>query len=120
MDILIVEDDTFIAELYERELSSQNLSSKIAKDGEVAQKMLSEEKPRLVLLDIMLPKASGIDVLKFMKNDNNLKNIPVIVLSNLGQDDIVTQAMELGANSYMIKSNFVPQEVVKEVKNFLK
>lgn len=120
IDILIVEDDSFIAELYERELNSEQLTTKIAKDGQEALDWLSKgETPRLVVLDIMLPKASGIEVLKFMKSKEELKNIPIIVLSNLGQEEIVNEAMNLGANSYLIKANFVPQEVVKEIKNLL-
>lgn len=119
IDVLIVEDDSFVAELYEKQLGFDGFTTAISKDGEEAIKFLGKEIPKAVLLDIMLPKVSGIEVLRFMKNDPKLKKIPVVILSNLGQDEIVNEAIGLGANSYLVKANFVPEQVVKEIKNLL-
>lgn len=120
--ICLVEDDPLIIRLYERLFSLNNYQLKLAKDGEEAITMLSglsEELPALVLLDIMMPKLSGYDVLKFMKEHEVLQNIPVIMLSNLASKDDQSRALEMGATMYLVKSQHTPKELLAKIEEFL-
>ena len=120
--ICLVEDDPLIIRLYERLFSLNNYQLKLAKDGEEAITMLSgltEELPALVLLDIMMPKLSGYDVLKFMKEHEVLMNIPVIMLSNLASKDDQSRALEMGATMYLVKSQHTPKELLAKIQEFL-
>lgn len=117
--ILIIEDDLFIRELYERQLSMEGFEVRTAEDGEVGLNSLSEGAPDLLLLDIMLPKVSGLDVLRTMKGQDQLKDVPVILLTNLGQDSVIKEGFNLGADGYLIKSAYTPDQIIEEVKKFL-
>lgn len=114
--ILLVEDDEFLAELYATKLNLEGFKVALASDGDRGLKALKESKPDLVLLDIILPKMDGFELLKKMKADKNLKDVPVILLTNLSQKDEVKKGLELGANDYLIKAHFMPSEVVKKIK----
>lgn len=116
--ILIVEDDLFIRELYERTLTQAGYAVVTAADGQEGLK-LAKDKPDLVLLDIMLPKVHGIDVLKKLKEDQTTKNIPIVMLTNLGQENIMNEAFKIGAAGYLVKMRFEPQEIVNYVQEFL-
>ena len=115
-NILLVEDDEFLAELYGTKLGLDGYDVALASDGEKGLKMIKEKKPDLVLLDIILPKMDGFEVLKAVKADKLLKNIPIILLTNLSQKDEVKKGLELGAKDYLIKAHFMPSEVVKKIK----
>lgn len=117
--ILIIEDDLFIRELYERQLSLEGYDVSTAEDGEIGLNNLNQSIPNLVLLDIMLPKVSGLDVLRTMKSKDETKNIPVILLTNLGQDSVIKEGFNLGADGYLIKSAYTPDQIIDEVKKFL-
>lgn len=117
--ILIIEDDLFIRELYERTLAQSGFEVVGAADGAEGLTLAKDKKPDLILLDIMLPKVHGIDVLKKLKAESQTKKIPVIILTNLGQENIVNQAFKIGAVSYLIKMHVSPYEIVNHVKNFL-
>lgn len=117
--ILIIEDDLFIRELYERQLSQAEFEIRTAADAEEGMLKLKEEVPDLILLDIMLPKTNGLDFLKTIKKDEEFRDISVVLLTNLGQDAIIKEGFELGAEGYLIKSAYTPNQVVEEVKNFL-
>ena len=117
--ILLVEDDEFLAELYATKLNLENFEVSLAVDGEKGLKMIKELKPDLILLDIILPKMDGFEILKNMKADPELKNIPVILLTNLSQKDEVKRGLDLGATDYLIKAHFMPSEVVKKIKQIL-
>ena len=114
--ILLVEDDEFLAELYATKLNLEGFDVSLAVDGEKGLKMVKEKKPDLILLDIILPKMDGFELLKTLKNDKALKDIPVILLTNLSQKDEVKKGLELGAQDYLIKAHFMPSEVVKKIK----
>ena len=114
--ILLVEDDEFLAELYATKLNLEGFEVSLAVDGEKGVKMAKEVKPHLIFLDIILPKMDGFEVLKTIKQDKDLKNIPVILLTNLSQKDEVKKGLDLGANDYLIKAHFMPSEVVKKIK----
>ncbi|MDD2807452.1 MAG: response regulator [Patescibacteria group bacterium] len=117
--ILLVEDDEFLAELYATKLNMEGFEVFLAVDGEKGLKLAKEKMPDLVLLDIILPKMDGFEVLGKMKIDPETKNIPVILLTNLSQKDEVKKGLELGAKDYLIKAHFMPSEVVKKIKQTL-
>ena len=117
--ILIVEDDPFLSQMYLGKLESAGFEIDTALDGETALKKLQENAVDLVLLDIVLPKADGFQILQAMKNDNKLKNIKVVLLTNLGQEEDVKKGMDLGADAYIIKAHFTPSEVVNKIKSLI-
>jgi two-component system phosphate regulon response regulator PhoB len=117
--ILIVEDDKFVSELYGHQFSKYGFIAKVAGDGEKAMEFIKQDQYDVVLLDIMIPKIDGIEVLKRLKADSATKNIQVIVLSNLGQDELIKQALQMGAKAYIIKSLYTPDQVVAEVRSIL-
>jgi DNA-binding response OmpR family regulator len=117
--ILLIEDDEFLAELYATKLNLEGFEVALANTGEKGLKMIKDKKPDLVLLDIILPKMDGFEILKNVKADPGLKNIPIILLTNLSQKDEVKKGLELGAVDYLIKAHFMPSEVVKKIKNVI-
>ena len=119
-NILLVEDDSFLAGMYVAKLNLENFNVQLAHDGEKGLKMAKEGQPDIILLDIILPKMSGFDVLKDLKGDKKTKDIPVILLTNLGQRDDVKKGLDLGATDYLIKAHFMPSEVVEKIKKLVK
>jgi DNA-binding response OmpR family regulator len=118
--ILIIEDDKFLRELIVQKLLKENYKTSEAVDGEEGIKKIKEEKPDLVLLDLILPGIDGFEVLSKMKEESTLSSIPVIILSNLGQKDDVERGLKLGAVDYLIKAHFTPGEIIEKIKNALK
>lgn len=118
--IALVEDDSFLANMYETKLNLEGFEVKKALDGEAGVALIREEKPDVILLDILLPKLDGWEVLKSVKKDAAVKDIPVILLTNLGQEEDVQKGLDLGAVDYLIKAHFVPQEVIEKIKEVLK
>lgn len=118
--ILVVEDDKFLRELIVRKLREEDFNISEAIDGEDGIKKIKEEKPDLVLLDLILPGIDGFEVLSKMKEDMSLAQIPVIILSNLGQKDDVERGFKLGAVDYLIKAHFTPGEIIEKVRGILK
>jgi len=117
--ILIVEDDQFLVKIYQTKLESEGFDIELALDGEEGIEKAKEFMPELILLDLILPKMNGFEVLKKLKTDEKTKNIPVIVLSNLGQESDVKQGMELGAVNYLIKSDHSINEIIDKIKKEL-
>lgn len=118
--ILLIEDDTFLAGMYISKLGFENFEILLANDGKQGIKLAEKEKPDLILLDILLPKVDGFEVLKVVKKNDKTKEIPVILLTNLGQKSDVEKGLSLGANDYLIKAHFMPQEVIKKIKDTLR
>ncbi|MFH0852241.1 MAG: response regulator [bacterium] len=120
--ILIVEDDKFLRDLIMKKLKTENFETVFAVDGDEALKKVKEEKPALILLDLILPGIDGFEVLKRLKSDvsESIKNIPVIILSNLGQRDDVEKGINLGAVDFLIKAHFTPKEIIDKIKQVLK
>lgn len=118
--ILIVEDDKFLRELIVKKLSEEGFITLEAIDGEEGLKKAKEEKPDLILLDLILPGIDGFEVLDKLKKDQETKSIPVIVLSNLGQKEDIEKGLKLGAFDYLVKANFTPGEIIEKVKNALR
>lgn len=117
--ILIVEDDKFLRELISQKISKEGYDVLDAPDGEAGFTMASEELPNLVLLDLILPGIDGFEVLKKLKDQSSTKDIPVIVMSNLGQKEDIDKGMALGAVSYLIKAHFTPAEIVAKIAQVL-
>ena len=113
--ILLAEDDRFLRKAAEARLRQHGFTVFTAVDGEEALRVARAEKPDLLLLDLIMPKVQGFEVLKALKQDPATAAIPVIVLSNLGQERDVQQAMELGALAYFIKAHLSLQELVVKV-----
>jgi DNA-binding response OmpR family regulator len=118
--ILIIEDDKFLRELIARKLTSENFEPIEAKNGEDGFEKIKNDKPDLVLLDLILPGIDGFEVLKQAREEQVGQEIPIIILSNLGQKNDVDKGMELGAVDFLIKAHFTPQEIIEKIKNFLK
>ncbi len=116
--ILLVEDDKFLLKFFAARLKEEDFEVVLAEDGEEAVRKVKEEKPDLILLDLILPKKDGFAVLKEIKSDEKTKNIPVFVLSNLGQESDREKAKELGAVDYLVKVNFDLKEIIKKIKNY--
>jgi len=118
--ILLVEDDSFISGMYFTKLTSLGFSVDVVEDGETAWKKLQQESlPDLILLDIVLPKMDGFEVLENLRKQDRTKDIPVVLLTNLGQKPDVERGMKLGANDYIIKAHYTPTEVVEKITNLL-
>lgn len=118
--ILVIEDDRFLRDLIVQKLKKEGFVVLEAIDGEEGIKMTREHSTDLVLLDLILPGIDGFEVLKKMKEDSATKNIPVIILSNLGQKEDVERGLRLGAQDYLIKAHFTPGEIIEKVKSALK
>lgn len=113
--ILLVEDEEIMIDLLQKKLTKEGYEISVAKDGEEGLKAMREVKPDLILLDIIMPKIGGFEVMEEMGKDKNLKDIPVIVISNSGQPVEIDKAQKLGAKDWLIKTEFDPQEVVDKV-----
>lgn len=118
--ILIVEDDKFLRELISQKLIKEGYNIEGAVDGEEGLKKAKELKPSMILLDLILPGIDGFEVLSKIKEDPEIKQIPVIILSNLGQREDVEKGLKLGAADYLIKAHFTPGEIIEKMKNILK
>jgi len=114
--ILLIEDEKILADLLVKRLREENYDVSSAEDGEEGLKKIKEEKPDLILLDIIMPKKGGFEVLEEMQKSSELKDVPVIVISNSGQPVEISRALELGVKDYLIKTQFDPEEVINKVK----
>jgi DNA-binding response OmpR family regulator len=117
--ILIVEDDLFLGEIYQKKFEMEGFKVSMANNGEKAVTDIKKKMPDIVLLDILLPKLDGFSVLEQVKADQTTKEIPIILLTNLGQQDDVQRGLEKGAVDYLIKTHFKPSEVVDKVRKVL-
>lgn len=117
--ILLAEDDTFLAGMYVTKLTMEHYTVELATDGEAGLAKAQELHPDLILLDVLMPKLNGFDVLRQLKADPETAKIPVILLTNLGQKSDVQEGLDLGAVDYLIKAHFMPSEVVDKIKRIL-
>lgn len=114
--ILLVEDEKIMINLLEKKLTQEGYDVRVAVNGEEGLKAMREEKPDIVLLDIIMPKMGGFEVMEEMGKDPVLKEIPIVIISNSGQPVELDKAKELGAKDWLIKTEFDPQEVVEKVE----
>lgn len=118
--VIVVEDETFLSKILSERLEDEGFKRvDVAGNGEEAIQKIKTNPPSIILLDMILPKMNGFEVLKALKEDAALSGIPVLVLSNLGQDQDITQAKSLGAADYIVKSNFSMQKVVNKIYELL-
>ena len=120
LKVLIVDDDSFLSGIYATKLELEGFEVITAHDGEEGLKKAAEEIPAIILLDVLMPKLDGFETLKRLKIDPLAKDIPVIMLTNLGQKEDIEQALQDGAVDYLIKAHFVPAEAVDKIKSVLK
>jgi len=118
-NILIVEDDKFLRELISQKLVKEGYNISQAIDGEEGLKKIKEEKPDLVLLDLILPGIDGFEVLARVQEEQGAIRVPVIILSNLGQKEDVEKGLKLGAVDYLVKAHFTPGEIIEKMKRIL-
>ncbi|MFC1618123.1 response regulator transcription factor [Patescibacteria group bacterium] len=117
--ILLVEDDADLIDMYEAKFKMEGFDVTRAENGAQALNEIKVNKPAAILLDIVMPEIDGFQVLKDLKADPTTKKIPVILLTNLGQDGDIRKGIELGADDYLIKANYTPNEVVDKVNKAL-
>ena len=121
--ILLVEDDAILVEMYQAKFELEGHDVRVATNGEECLAVLKEFRPELILLDILMPKLNGFHVLKEIKKQPEMRQIPVILLTNLGQAEVDMNqelAKALGVNDYLIKSHHTPDEVVQKAVKVLK
>ena len=118
--LILVEDDTTLSKMYQKKFVSDGFTVVTAYDGLEGLEKIIEEKPDLVILDIMLPKLDGISVFKKMRSTSETFKTPVLLLTNLDQEDAIFECFKLGAVDYLLKSSVTPDQVVKKVENLLK
>ena len=118
--ILLIEDEGALQKTLGDVLSKEGYKILAALDGEVGARLAKEKTPDLILLDLVLPKITGLEVLKQLRGDEETKDIPVIVLTNLENLEDIQRATDLGATTYLVKSNYELQEVVQKVKTALR
>ncbi len=114
--ILLIEDDNFLVEMYKIKFEKEGYKVATALNGDEGINQARKEKPDLILLDLVLPEKDGYEVLEVLKKDEQTKAIPVIILSNLGQNGEVKKGKEKGAEDYLIKANFTPRQLMDKVK----
>jgi len=117
--VLVIEDDVFLAQLLTNRIAKVGAVVLRAVDGEEGIKMIKESRPDLVLLDLILPKKSGFELLEDMRSDPSTQGIPVIIVSNLGQESDVVRGKELGAVEYFVKAKTSIDGLVERVKAIL-
>lgn len=118
--ILIVEDDEYLIGIYATKFELEGCEVIKAKNGEQGYKMAKSKKPDIILADIMMPGMNGFEMLEKIKKDKEVNKIPVVILSNLGQNEDIDKGMKLGAIDYIIKVHHTPAEIFKRVSKLLK
>lgn len=117
--IILVEDDPMILEIYQKKFSDLKFEVFLAENGKKALDIIKKEKIDIVLTDSVMPEMDGFELIKNLRNGEYDKNIKVIMLSNLSQKEVQDKAMQLGADGFIVKANFNPDELVVEVKKII-
>lgn len=117
--VLVAEDDKFLKQVYINKLPKEGFEVELATDGETALEKVKSFKPDLIILDIMMPKMNGLEVLEKLKESPEYKNIPVIITSNLDKNNDVKKGLDLGAVDYMIKSDVSINDIVDNIRKHL-
>jgi DNA-binding response OmpR family regulator len=117
--VLLVEDDAFLSSLLKTRLTRENVEVQHAKDGQEALDALKSYKPDLILLDLILPKKSGFEVMEGIRQDPQLSSAPIIIISNLGQPEDIQKGQELGAIEYFIKAKTSIDDLIGNIMGFL-
>ena len=115
MKVLIIEDDADLAKEYQEKISLKGFAVRVASDGEAGLTQIKQWHPDLVLIDIIMPKKNGLDVLKEIKSDDELKDIIAVITTNFGQENLVKEAFEHGANDFIVKYQTTSTEVAEKI-----
>jgi len=118
--VLLIEDDPFLGSLLGNRLKRDGLDVVIAKNGSEAMKSIKAEAPALILMDLILPGKSGFEIMEEIKADPQIPKIPVVIISNLGQEADIARGRELGAVEYIVKARTSIDELVSKIKSYLK
>src|SRR3989338_7004856 len=116
--IVLVEDDEVLSKVMNTELTDAGFEVSQAFDGEAGLELIRSKRPDLVLLDLIMPKKGGFEVLGELKKDPSTKDIPVILLTLLGEDEDIKKGLRLGANDYLVKSSHAVAEIIEKIKTF--
>lgn len=119
-NVLVIEDDKFLRELIIQKLRKEGFETHSAIEVSEALKAIEQEKPNLILLDLVLPGMDGFAAIDFFKKTRQTSEIPIIVLSNLGQKEGIEKAIKSGAAAYLVKSENTPSEIVDRIRNVLR
>lgn len=119
MKVLLVEDEEFIRDLFKRQLDLSGFSTDAFGTGKDGLAAISKNAYDLVLLDIMLPDVNGLQILQNIRQNQATKDVVVVLLTNLGQDAVIKQGFELGADGYLVKAAYTPDQIVQELKNII-
>lgn len=119
LKVLLIEDEDAIRDLYKRQLDLAGFSTDAFANGKDGLAALSQNKYTTILLDIMLPDLNGLQILKEIKSNEKTKTISVVLLTNLGQDAIIKEGFQLGADGYLVKAAYTPDQIIQELKNIL-
>lgn len=117
--VFIVEDDPFVLRVYQRKLQKEGFNIALATNGKEALERIKSEPPNLILLDLVMPIKDGFELISDLKNDPQLKKIPIVVLTNLGQQKDADRVKSLGVEEYLVKSNTSIPGVVAKIKEVL-
>lgn len=117
--VLVVDDEPAVREIYNKEFSNNGFKVILAVDGKEGLLKAGEEIPDLILLDVMMPNMSGVDTLKALKKNELTKKTPILLLTNLGEEQIIKEGFKLGADGYLLKVSYTPAQVVEECRRFL-
>ena len=118
--VLLIEDDETISLMYKIKLEATGFKVLTANNGVDGLKLSKEKKPDIIMLDVILPQLDGFSVLESIKKDRIIKNIPVVMLTNLGTDEDKKKGVKLGATDYLVKANLTPAQVEEKIKEYLK
>ena len=117
--ILIIDDDPFILDMYVLKFTDNGFTIETASDGKAGLEKISSFKPDIVLLDVIMPKMDGFEVVKKLNEEKKEHPFKILFLTNFGQKEDVEKGMSMGADGYIIKANFTPTEVVEKVRELL-
>lgn len=118
--VLLIEDEKEVAQLYKLKLTLDGYEVIVADSGQAGLDEAFKREPDLIFLDIKMPEMDGFEVLKKLRKSPKTESIPVIILSNFDEEDLIEKGLTLGANEYMIKSQFTPEQISEKVKNWVK
>lgn len=117
--ILLVEDDPFLTTMYKTRFEGEGHEVEVARDGEVALSILKHSPPHILILDVMLPRLSGFSILEEMQKSEILRRVPVVVLSNLTDEESIKKAQVFGIKEFLIKARYTPTQIYDIIKKYL-
>jgi CheY-like chemotaxis protein len=117
--ILIIEDNEFVARMYQNILTLESYEVEIANSAQEGIEKAKKTLPTLILLDVVMPEVNGIQALEKLKADSDTKSIPVVMLTVIGEEEIINHCIEIGASGYLVKTSLDPNKVIQEVKRYM-